>query len=253
VTEAWGWQLGGHHLDINFVIVNGQIVLTPTFMGAEPRISDETEGPYAGLRVFDDEQEQGLGLIRTFTPEQLNKAILYPSMNAKDLPQILAGPFNGRHLGGAGSDNVVIPYQGIRGSQLDTAQRDMLLGLIGLYASRLPEGHDKLKMDEVRKHFDQTYFAWIGRTDLLDSPFYYRVHSPVILIEFDHHPGIFLDNEQPERFHVHTIVRTPNGNDYGMDLLRQHHEQFEHTPHGHVPRQKPDHQHDHHPSHDHDH
>jgi hypothetical protein len=26
----------------------------------------------------------------------------------------------------------------------------------------------------------------------------------------------------PSAAHIHTIVRTPNGNDYGKDLLRQH-------------------------------
>ena len=61
-----------------------------------------------------------------------------------------------------------------------------------------------------------------------EAPFYYRVHSPVILIEFDHHPGVALDNVVPTRHHVHTVVRTPNGGDYGADLLRQHHEQFDH-------------------------
>ncbi|MDT7608720.1 MAG: hypothetical protein QOG96_3223 [Pseudonocardiales bacterium] len=48
------------------------------------------------------------------------------------------------------------------------------------------------------------------------------MHSPVMLIEYDNHPGIFLDNAEPERFHVHTIVREPHGNDYGKDLLAQH-------------------------------
>ena len=42
------------------------------------------------------------------------------------------------------------------------------------------------------------------------------------MIEFDHHSGVFLTNELPAKFHIHTIVRTPNGNDYGMDLLRMH-------------------------------
>jgi hypothetical protein len=44
------------------------------------------------------------------------------------------------------------------------------------------------------------------------------------MIEYDEHPGIFLTQVQPEKFHVHTIIRTPNGNDYGMDLLRQHYQ-----------------------------
>ena len=30
-----------------------------------------------------------------------------------------------------------------------------------------------------------------------DGPFYYRVQSPVVLIEFDHHPGIVFDNPVP--------------------------------------------------------
>jgi hypothetical protein len=29
---------------------------------------------------------------------------------------------------------------------------------------------------------------------------------------------------------VHTVVRTPHGGDYGADLLRQHHERFDHRP-----------------------
>ena len=48
----------------------------------------------------------------------------------------------------------------------------------------------------------------------------------VLLIEFDMHKGVFLDNDEPEKFHIHIVVRTPNGNDYGKDLLRQHLERF---------------------------
>ena len=61
-----------------------------------------------------------------------------------------------------------------------------------------------------------------------DSPFYYRIQSPVTFIEFDHHAGVFLTNPEPAKFHVHTIVRTPNGNDYGFDLLRQHYKTAPH-------------------------
>jgi hypothetical protein len=48
----------------------------------------------------------------------------------------------------------------------------------------------------------------------------------VILIEFDHQRPVgmrhLLDQTMPTRQHIHTVVRTPNGNDYGKDLLRQH-------------------------------
>jgi hypothetical protein len=81
-------------------------------------------------------------------------------------------------------------------------------------------------MAEVRKHLDDTYFAWIGGTDT-SSVFYYRIHSPVVLIEFDHQTPIGIRHlmpgvKTPIRDHIHSVLRTPNGNDYGKDLLRQH-------------------------------
>jgi Protein of unknown function (DUF3500) len=50
-----------------------------------------------------------------------------------------------------------------------------------------------------------------------------------VLIEFDHQPGIVYANNEPTRDHIHTVVRTPNGNDYGKDLLRQHYAQRDHS------------------------
>jgi hypothetical protein len=106
------------------------------------------------------------------------------------------------------------------------------MDLVGLYVNNLPEGHARVRMDDVRAHLDGTYFAWIGRTDP-GSVFYYRIHSPVILIEFDHQNPANLRHlaagPGPNAEHIHTIVRTPNGNDYGKDLLRQHYLAQPHT------------------------
>ena len=33
-----------------------------------------------------------------------------------------------------------------------------------------------------------------------------------------------LTNPEPAKFHAHVIIRTPNGNDYGFELLRQYRE-----------------------------
>jgi hypothetical protein len=89
----------------------------------------------------------------------------------------------------------------------------------------MDDGHAKVKMDEVMWHHEQTHFAWIGGSEP-DSVFYYRIHSPVILIEFDHQSPAnlrkFAKDQLPTRQHIHCVVRTPNGNDYGKDLLRQH-------------------------------
>jgi hypothetical protein len=100
-----------------------------------------------------------------------------------------------------------------------------------------PAGPRNARLTEVERHLGDTHFCWIGGFSET-SAFYYRVQSPVVFIEFDHHAGVFLTNAEPAKFHVHTIVRTPNGNDYGIDLLRQH---YRHSPH---------HRHHHHHHHD---
>ena len=82
-------------------------------------------------------------------------------------------------------------------------------------------------MAEVAAHLDETWFTWMGAVGD-DGPFYYRVQSPVVFIEFDHHPGVVFDNKVPTRNHIHTVLRTPNGGDYGHDLLRQHHDRYDH-------------------------
>ena len=48
------------------------------------------------------------------------------------------------------------------------------------------------------------------------------------------HPVALPGARVPSRRHVHSVVRTPNGNDYGKDLLRQHYEKHRHdAAHGH--------------------
>jgi hypothetical protein len=96
----------------------------------------------------------------------------------------------------------------------------------------MDDGHARVKMDAVRAKLDDTSFAWIGKTEP-GSVFYYRIHSPVILIEFDHQTPANLRQpgaNPPNPEHIHTVVRTPNGNDYGKDLLRQHYLAHPHRP-----------------------
>jgi hypothetical protein len=220
-AEPWGWQLDGHHLNLNYFVLGDQVVMTPAFMGSEPVVA--RSGPYAGTTVLQIEERRGLDLMASLTPAQRAAAVL-------DLPKR-----RGNALAQAFQDNLVLDYAGIRASALTTLQRARLLELIAEYVGNIRGGHAAVKMAEVRAHLDDTYFAWIGDVGP-DAVFYYRVHSPVILIEFDHQGPIALpgDRSVPTREHIHTVVRTPNGNDYGKDLLRQHYEAHRHDPaHGH--------------------
>jgi len=227
-TEPWGWQLDGHHINIHCFMLGDQMVMTPAFLGSEP--CHATSGPHAGTRVFDAEERNGLALIRALSVEQAGKAILYPSIMSTDLPPERAVPIDGQMMAGAFQDNRRLDYEGLRADDMTDGQRRLLRDLVGTYVGQIRDGHAEVKMGEVEAHLDETHFCWMGGTDDVE-PFYYKVQSPVILIEFDHEPGVVFDNEEPTRHHVHSIVRTPNGNDYGIDLLRQHYERSEHHAH----------------------
>ena len=215
--EPWGWQIDGHHLNLNYFVLGDQVVMTPAFWGSEPTVA--RSGKYAGTAILADEQGRGLEMIRALTPAQRAQAVLQTSKTGNN---ILAQAF---------SDNVVLDYAGVRVSTFTPAQKKQLLDLAGLYVGNLREGHARVHLSEVERHLDETYFAWIGGTED-NSVYYYRVHSPVIMIEFDHETPVNLRHlypaGQPYREHIHSVVRTPNGNDYGKDLLRQHYLQHPH-------------------------
>lgn len=209
-AKPWGWQIDGHHLNINTFVLGDQVVMTPSFLGSEPVYAKS--GKYAGTRVFKVEEEQGLAVIRALSAEQRSKVVL-----SRDLPR---EPFTT-----AFRDNFELRYEGVRYDALSSSQRDLLLRLIEVHVGRIRPDHAEIKMEEVKRHLRETYFAWMGDVEE-DSVFYYRVHSPIIIIEFDHQRGqAFPQYEKPYRDHIHIVVRTPNGNDYGQDLLRQHYEQ----------------------------
>jgi hypothetical protein len=219
LSEPWGWQIFGHHLVFNCMVIGRQMVLSPCFLGAEPNLIDEGAG--AGLRLFRDEEELGLTLMRSLTGPVREAAWVYRHMRDPAMP---AGRFHRadqRQLGGAFQDNRIIPYEGVRVAAFSPPQRELLVKTAGAFLDILPPGPYRARLQSVEKHLDNTWFSWIGGFGE-DDPFYYRIQSPVIMLEFDHHSGVFLTNSEAKKCHIHTIIRTPNGNDYGKDLLRQH-------------------------------
>ncbi len=216
--KPWGWQLDGHHLILNYFVLGDQVVMTPAFFGSEPVIA--TSGKYKGTSILQDEQSQGLKMIQSLDEAQRRKAILGTEK---------AGNHN---LSEAFKDNIVLDYAGVPVSTFTKEQKELLMHLAGLYIANMDDGHAKVKLDDVRQRLDAAYFAWIGGTDE-NSVYYYRIHSPVILIEFDHQRPVglrhlFAGPPVPNREHIHTVTRTPNGNDYGKDLLRQHYARHPH-------------------------
>ena len=210
--KPWGWQIDGHHLIINYFIAKDQVVMSPTFFGSEPVVA--RAGKYQGVTILQDEQNQGAKFFQSLSDAQRKKALL-------------EGAKTGNNNQAEGfKDNAVVDYAGLPVSELEPQRQKDFLALVELYISPMNAGHAKVKMDEVRAHLGKTYFAWVGGSGP-DAVFYYRIHSPVVLIEFDHQrPAntrhLAKDSQQPIRDHIHVVARTVDGNDYGKDLLRQH-------------------------------
>jgi len=216
-NEPWGWQLDGHHLVINFFVMGDQVVMTPAFWGGEPVLTES--GQYAGNVILQDEQDVGLAFMQSLNTVQKSSATINPTKTRNN------------QLAAANEDNLTLDYEGLPGSDLSSSQKLELLNLIRVYIGNLRDAHTEITMDEIGQHIDATYFSWIGTAEN-DSVFYYRIHSPVILIEFDHQNPVGTTQINtpgtPTRDHIHTVVRTPNGNDYGKDLLAQHLAQHPH-------------------------
>lgn len=216
-TEPWGWQVNGHHLLISYFVLGDQVVMSPTFLGGEP-VNIKT-GKYAGTRILQQEQDLGLAMMRSLKEKQREAATL-----ATD-------KLHNNNRGEANKDNLVLNFEGVPVTGFSDKQKQQLLELVELFVGNMRQGHADIRMEEIVAHLDNTWFVWVGDvTD--DAVFYYRIHSPVVLIEFDHQipvgTSILNPQDKPIRDHIHVVIRTPNGNDYGKDLLRQHLEHHAH-------------------------
>jgi hypothetical protein len=212
-SEPWGFQFDGHHLVLNYFVLGDQVVMSPCFWGSEPtsmKIDGET------VTVCHEEVLASLAFINSLTEAQQKVAIASPTKSNESMK---AGAF---------SDNTVQAYEGIRGSALTGAQKAKLLAIVEAFVGRAKADAAKVRMAEVRKHLDDTFATWSGGT-ADDAAFYVRVHSPVVWVEVDcQAPGPLAgaygatQGSGPTQMHVHSVIRTPNGNDYGKELLRQH-------------------------------
>jgi hypothetical protein len=199
-TGIWGYRVEGHHVSQNFTIVNGKVLVAPSFFGANP--AEVREGPRKGLRVLGREEDLGRAFIQSLTPEQKKTAIV-----SADAPgEILTGPARKAALKGQPS--------GIAASKLTSQQRELLQNLLDEYCNNVPEEVSQMREELIKKAAGNLYFAWAGG-EQVRQPHYYRIQSPAFLIEYD--------DTQNNANHIHTVWRDIDG-DFGLDLLKEHYQ-----------------------------
>ena len=202
--SVWGWKLSGHHVALNFTLVNDQLAFAPFFFGVYP--AEVKDGPKKGMRIIKDEEDLGFELVNSLNEEQKAKAVF----QLKAYSDIVTT-----------NSQQVAPFKpvGILASEMTPDQKTVLNKLIVAYLSSMPAEIAKTRMKKITtEDMNAIRFGWAGGT-VTGKPHYYRVQGKTFLIEFD--------NTQSNANHIHAVWRDFNG-DFGADLLREHYHNSKH-------------------------
>jgi hypothetical protein len=193
--EVWGYKVEGHHLSLNFTFAKDKVSVTPFFIGSDPAEYRILE--YAGWRLLGQEDDLGLQLVNALTPE-MRKRATWDTVVPGD---IITGAESGKRL--------IKPW-GVKGSEMNAAQRDLMARIIREYVFNFEWDKANEEYNKIMKQgLKDVYFGWIGPYTE-DKSHYYMLSGPGFLIEMDNRGN-----------HIHTIWRE-KGNEYGEDVLKQH-------------------------------
>lgn len=244
-SGTWGWRFGGHHVSLNYTIVDGEVVgTTPLFFGADPAASPLL-GPHPH-RPLAGAEDLGRDLVRSLGDGQLADALLSPTAptdivsanrpRIDDGDTVVALPLVFRQPLAEPTRSAMIEAQaradelagideahrsavaftarprGVAVTTFDGDQRELLSALIDVYVDRLPEAVADEERARVTASLDRLSFAWAGSTEP-GRPHYYRLQGPQLLVEYD--------NTQRDVNHVHTVWRDLRS-DFGRDVLADH-------------------------------
>lgn len=196
--NVWAWSFEGHHISLNFTIVDEKTSISPRFFGSNP--ATISSGTRKGERTLDKEDDSGLELINALNDKQKQKAI-FKDIPFKDI--VTKNKSKVSHLGPIG-----ISYK-----NLNKHQQALLLKLINIHIESTPKKIATSRLKKIKKeNLNNILFAWAGAT-VLGKPHYYRIQGKSFLIEFD--------NLQNNAQHIHVVWRDFNG-DFGRDLILEH-------------------------------
>jgi len=196
---SWGWRVEGHHLSVNFTVVNGTLVAAaPQFFGSNP--AEVRVGPKKGLRILADEEDSARALLMALDRVQRARAVIDVAAPDDIVTHNLA------------KIDPLTPV-GVFARDLQPKQRELLMHVIDAYASAMALDIAAGRLEKIRKAgIEKIGFAWAGEPER-GKKHYYRVQGPTFLIEYD--------NTQDDGNHIHSVWRDFDG-DFGRDLLREH-------------------------------
>jgi hypothetical protein len=244
-TEPWGWRLGGHHISVSHLVVDGRVVAsTPSFFGANP-----ASAPLMGsvLRPLAGPEDLARELMRSLDEPQTERALVLGKapadiiggnrttlaegdrvISAVDLMrEPFADPEQQAALQAASDalddlaafdedDQTALALtarpKGVAAAKMNAEQRELLRLLLSTYLDRVPVEISVMGRYADDRVLDGVHLAWAGST-VPGERHYYRLQGPRLLIEWD--------NTQNDVNHAHAVWRDPES-DFGLDVLAAH-------------------------------
>ncbi len=222
---AWGWQLAGHHVSLNFTVTDGRYVSpTPSMLGSQP-------ARYGTLAPLADDEELGYRFVNSLDAAQRAAAVIYhrpppdfatrivPRIGEVERPDPVFAPEPDYVL--SEDERDILSYmrnspKGLPGHALSKQQLDGLFGLVEAFAGRMPADVAAAQLRNIeRAGRENLVFAWAGSISPGERH-YFRIQGPVLLIEHD--------NTQDDGAHIHSVWRNP-ADDFGDDVLAEHYRQ----------------------------
>ncbi len=199
-SDDWGWKMTGHHLAVNFTVAKGRVGFTPMFLGSSPTTVEQ--GSLLGWMALSHEGSRGVEFMQSLSPAQQKIAKIHDTAAA----DVFEGP--GRRAS-------LADYEGLQVQSLNAGQKLLLRILVTEYVRNADFDSADAQLELIdQAGWKNLWFSWRGPV-ALDGEFYYRVHGPRILIEYN--------RQNPT--HDHAVVRDPQ-NDYGEAWLEHHYKEF---------------------------
>lgn len=197
-TGTWAWRFEGHHLSLNYTIVDGKAVtVTPSFFAANPG-EVKIEHKMKGTRPFHEEEDRARALVTVL--KESGKEVIFSDKAPADIL--------------TAEDRKVKQLEpvGIKATDMTESQQKALMELIAVYANRHRKELAESDLKAIAADLKNLRFGWAGGIKR-DEPYYYRIQGTSFLVE--------VANVQNNGNHIHAVWRDAK-NDFGRDLLGGH-------------------------------
>ncbi|MXV15820.1 DUF3500 domain-containing protein [Hufsiella ginkgonis] len=170
-SGLWELQYGGHHFAFADTYNNGELVgATPSFRGVEPIVPMTANGKV--YQPMKQEQDAFIAVLNSLSEGQKTAAKL-------------SGTFNDILLGPGADGRFPNTPQGLKISELNAGQQQLILKAIETYVGDLDKDTKAAYMNRYKTDLPGTYLAFSGSGSMEQISDYIRLDGPRLWLEYN--------------------------------------------------------------------